>query len=163
MREAAFAESHRSCMKPLTITIPSLFQRFPPTPPLSFFRLIFHSLSAMCKCDSVFNIGGIQMHAVESREASRIYVMCTIIISDNYLVFLEPHALSVLKARTELYARRDVRSILSHMVRSYQLLLNCPTRDVAIVTPLPIPIHLLDALYIPPFFFNNDERSELLF
>ena len=109
---------------------PSLFQRFP----LSFFRLIFHSLSVMCKCDSVFNIGGIQMHAVKTREASRIYVMCTIIISDNYLVFLEPHALSVLKARTELYARRDVRSILSHMVRSYQLLLNCPTRDVAIVT-----------------------------
>lgn len=63
------------------------------------------------------NIGGIQMRR-DMREASRIYAMCTIIISDNYLLFLEPHALSVLKARTELYARREVRSILSHMVCS---------------------------------------------
>lgn len=48
--------------------------------------------------------------------------MCTIIISDNYLVFLEPHALSVLKVRTELYAREGYSGILSHMVCSYQLL-----------------------------------------
>lgn len=120
MREAAF-ESRRSCVKPLAITIPPLFQI-----PLSFFRLVFNSLSAMCKCDSVLRSAVFK--CAGTCEASRIYAMCTIIISDNYLVFLEPHALSVLKARTELYARRDVRSILSHMVRSYQLLLDCPTR-----------------------------------
>lgn len=81
------------------------------------------------------NIAGIQMRE-GAREASRIYAICTIIISDNYLVFHEPHALSVLKARTELYARRDVRGILSHMVCSYQLLLWIVRQDVAIVTPL---------------------------
>jgi len=55
------------------------------------------------------NIGGIQMR----RDPRGIYAMCTIIISDNYLLFLEPHALSVLKATTELYARRGVRRVFS--------------------------------------------------
>lgn len=155
MREAAF-ESHRSCVKPLVITILSLFQI-----PLSLFHLVFSSLSAMCKCDSIL-ISAV-FKCAKTREASWIYAMCTIIISHNYLVFLEPHLLSVLKARTELYARRDVRSILSHMVRSYQLLLDCPTRR-GNRDPLYLPdSSLSNALYILPFFFNNDERSELLF
>lgn len=126
MREAAF-ESHRSCVKPLAITIPSLFQIL-----LSFFRLVFNSLSAMCKCDSVLR--SVVFKCAETCEASRIYAMCTIIISDNYLVFLEPHALSVLKARTELYARRDVRSIFSLIWYVRINFLWIVRQDVAIVT-----------------------------
>lgn len=106
--------------------------------PPSSVHLVFNSLSGeMCKCDFVL-ISRRYSNAREGapRRASRIYAICTIIISDNYLVFHEPHALSVLKARTELYARRGVRGILSHMVCSYQLLLRIVRQDVAIVTPL---------------------------
>lgn len=99
---------------------------------LSFFRLVFNSLSAMCKCDSVL-ISAV-FKCAETREASRIYAMCTIIISDNYLVFLEPHALSVLKARTELYARRGVGSILSLIWYVRINFFWIVRQDVAIVT-----------------------------
>lgn len=122
-----------------------------------------------CKCDSML-ISPVFARAC----SSRISAMCTIIISDNYLVFLEPHALSVLKVRTELYARRGVRvfSLIWCVRINFSRIVR---QDVAIVTlHPPASSRLLRArlcvricVYVCVLFsFPSTmmrERSELLF
>lgn len=91
------------------------------------------------------------MRGEDPRER-RIADLCDYYLKTITSYSSEPHALSVLKARTELYARRVV--FLSHMVCSYQLLLNCPTRRGNRDLPFP-------PLYPSRFIFSRTRRDAL--
>lgn len=140
----------------------------PPSLPSSLFPFNLRFHYRPCKCDSAINIHRLYSNAPRSEGHARGFARSTIIISDNYLVFLEPHALSVLKARTELYACGLVRDISA---LTYCVFVSTSTsrssdetrRDRDPPFPLPISFYPGRLVYSSLFPQQCDERSELLF